>query len=82
MKKISIDHMTFEGEQAVLDHICEPSLLSKIKLFLNKELEIPVGGVLITGVCLIALISFVPKKEVEKSYPIVVIDSGGVYEIY
>ncbi len=82
MKNISIDHMTFEGQQAVLDCICEPSLLSKVKLFLNKELEIPVGGILITSLCLIALISFVPKKEVEKSYPIVVIDSGGVYEIY
>ena len=91
MKKISIDQMKFDGKQSVLDRINEPSFLDRINLFLNRELEVPVAGIIAAVACAALILMYVPGKEpvdiyrlkdAADTYPIIVIEEGGNYEVY
>lgn len=86
MKKMNIDEMTFEGHDKVLNEIrCSKpkSLLRRLLNLLNYEVEIPLSGVVVTFACWLAVVGFQLKDEkYTYEYPIMVIESGGNYEIY
>lgn len=82
MKIKSVDQMHFEGYEAVLEAVDqELSLLGKIKFFLNKEVEIPVTALALS--CLLILSTMtIQWHQIQETYPIVIFESGGQYEIY
>lgn len=84
MKVKSIDHISFEGKDKVLDVIDHKpmSLLNKIRNFLNFEIEIPVTALILSGLLFISVITFKEKQNEDTSYPIMVIEAGGQYEVY
>jgi|GEM_PF-1990639 len=84
MKKISIDHMSFEGKDEVLKRLNkEVSLIEKIKNFMNREVEIPVAGFVVSLACWFVIIGATVKVEpIDYPYTITVIEAGGQHEIY
>lgn len=86
MKKVNIDQMTFEGQEKVLSEIKtfqSKSWFKKILDVLNYEVEIPLSGVIVTFACWFAIVGFqLKEEEMTYEYPIMVIESGGHYEIY
>ena len=84
MKEKSIDSISFNGQEAVLNAIesKEHSVLTHIKRFLNTEVEIPITGLALSGILLFSVLVFKEKEDKEVFYPIVVIEAGGNYEIY
>lgn len=84
MKKISIDQMSFEGKMDVLNRLEEDvSIIDKIKNLLNKEVEIPIAGVLVSMACWFIIVgSSVQTETIDYQYTITVIEAGGQHEIY
>lgn len=84
MRKISVDTMTFQGREAVLNRIeKKQSWLKKIKLILNYEIEIPLAGIAISLICWVGLMGLSFKLQAPAyEYPIVVIIGENEYEVY
>ena len=84
MKEKSIDSISFNGQEAVLNAIVskKETIFTRIRRYLNTEIEIPITGLALTGILLFSVLVFKEKEDKEVFYPIVVIEAGGNYEIY
>lgn len=87
MYRLDKEDLTFKGQDEVLSRISEIkkiSLIDRIRSILEMDIEIPIASVVLTCVCFVAIMNFHVEKEVvtTPNFPIVVIDSGGRYEIY
>lgn len=80
--KISVDQIEFCGQDDVLKRIeeSESSLFRTLINFLNMEIEIPITAIALTCILLISVLSM--DQETKYQYPIIVIESGGEYEVY
>lgn len=83
MKVKSIDHISFDGKDKVLETLDRPlSLRTKLHKLLNFEVEIPVTALILSGLLFISVVTFKEKHDEDTSYPIMVIEAGGQYEVY
>lgn len=87
MYQLNKDDLTFKGQEDVLnkiDTLEKTTLFYRLKLLLEMEIEIPLLGIVIACICFIAITNFQIEKEsiIIPDFPIVVIESGGQYEIY
>lgn len=83
MKTESVDNIKFSGQEKVLMAIDNRKIswLERIKIFLNKEIEVPITALALSCILIFSTISL-QWITLEETYPIVVFESGGHYEIY